>query len=52
VHILNFDRDIYGNLIRIEFIERIRDEKKFSSKEELIKQIEIDKQKTMLFLNK
>ncbi len=46
VHILNFNEDIYGKQIRVEFIERIRDERKFNSKEELIKQIEIDKQKT------
>jgi len=46
VHILNFDEDIYGKQIRVEFIEHIRDEKKFNSKEELIKQIEIDKQVT------
>jgi len=52
VHILNFNEDIYGNNISVEFIERIRDEKKFSSKEELIKQIEIDKQKTNLLLTK
>ncbi|MFA6980405.1 MAG: bifunctional riboflavin kinase/FAD synthetase [Ignavibacteriaceae bacterium] len=52
VHILNFDEEIYGKKIRIEFIERIRDEKKFGSKEELIKQIEIDKQKTNLLLTK
>lgn len=52
VHILNFDEEIYGKHIRVEFIERIRDEKKFDSKEELIKQIEIDKQKTNLLLTK
>lgn len=52
VHILNFNEDIYGKHIRIEFIERIRDEKKFGSKEELIKQIEIEKQKTNLLLTK
>jgi len=52
VHIFNFNEDIYGKKIRVEFIERIRDEKKFSSKEELIKQIEIDKQKTNLLLTK
>jgi len=52
VHILNFNEDIYGKRISVEFIERIRDEQKFSSKEELIKQIEIDKQKTNLLLTK
>lgn len=50
VHILNFNEDIYGKQIRVEFIARIRDEKKFGSKEELIKQIEIDKQKTSKLL--
>ena len=52
VHILNFNEDIYGKRISVEFIDRIRDEKKFGSKEELIKQIEIDKQKTELLLTK
>ena len=52
VHILNFNKDIYGKIIRVEFIEWIRDEQKFSSKEELIKQIEIDKEKTNKLLTK
>ena len=42
-HLLNFDRDIYGNEMKIEFLKRLRDEKKFESKEMLIHQIEIDK---------
>ena len=44
VHILNFNRDIYGRTIKIEFLKRLRDEVKFESKEALIHQIEIDKQ--------
>ena len=43
-HILNFNRDIYGKKLRIEFIKRLRDEIKFASKEDLIKQMHIDKQ--------
>lgn len=43
VYILDFNRDIYGEKIRIEFIKRLRDEKKFNSKDELINQIENDK---------
>lgn len=41
--ILDFDSDIYGKTITVYFIDRIRDELKFSSKEELIKQMEKDK---------
>lgn len=41
-HILNFDQDIYGEEIDVFFLQRIREEIKFSSLEELKKQIEID----------
>lgn len=41
-HILDFDRDIYGEAIEVFFLERIRDEKKFNSLEELKNQIEAD----------
>lgn len=42
VHILDFDRHIYGKIIRIEFIEYIRGEKKFSGFDELAHQIRRD----------
>ncbi|MFH1758845.1 MAG: bifunctional riboflavin kinase/FAD synthetase [Pseudomonadota bacterium] len=42
VHILNFDRDIYGQLLRLEFVERLRDEITFRGPEELIVQIKKD----------
>lgn len=41
-NILDFDRDIYGKVIKLEFLERTRDEKKFSSIEELKNQLEKD----------
>lgn len=44
VHLLDFNEDIYGKKLKIEFIKRLRDEKKFGSKEELIKQMQADKQ--------
>ena len=47
VNLFNFDKEIYGENIEIEFLKRIRDEKKFNSKEELIKQIEKDKNEAM-----
>jgi riboflavin kinase / FMN adenylyltransferase len=43
VNIFDFDEDIYGREISIHFVERIRDEQKFNSLEELKKQIEKDK---------
>ncbi|HTY55065.1 MAG TPA: bifunctional riboflavin kinase/FAD synthetase [Candidatus Binataceae bacterium] len=41
-HIFDFDRDIYGQKIRLEMIERIRPEQKFTSAEELGRQIATD----------
>ena len=34
-HILDFDRDLYGETVTIEFHHRLRDEKKFNSLDEL-----------------
>ena len=42
VHILDFDMNIYGSQIRVNFIKRIRDELKFSSIGELSDQIKLD----------
>lgn len=47
VHIFDFNFDIYDREIEIHFIDRLRDEKKFESKEELIYQIEKDKKKAI-----
>jgi riboflavin kinase/FMN adenylyltransferase len=42
-HILDFPyKELYNQNIKIEFVERLRNEEKFSSKEELIKQIKKD----------
>ena len=42
VHIFDYDEDLYNKYIKVVFVRFIRDEKKFSSIEELIKQIKED----------
>tara|TARA_R110001592_G_scaffold51279_1_gene157911 strand:+ start:1407 stop:2333 length:927 start_codon:yes stop_codon:yes gene_type:complete len=51
VNIFNFNTNIYNNEIKIEFIERIRDERKFEKIEELKNQLEIDKQTSIQILS-
>ena len=41
-HIFNFDRDIYGQPIKVEFLERLRPELRFETMEELAVQIKED----------
>ena len=42
VHLFNFDREIYGRRICVEFVAKIRDEEKFDSFDDLKAQIRID----------
>ncbi|MFH1201336.1 MAG: bifunctional riboflavin kinase/FAD synthetase [Candidatus Omnitrophota bacterium] len=44
-HILGFNRDIYGQSTEVEFLKKIREEKKFTAKTALIKEIEKDRRK-------
>ncbi len=44
VHVMDFDRDIYGEEISVFFRDRIRDERKFKSVRELVRQIGKDVQ--------
>ena len=44
-HIFDFTRDIYGQRIKLELVERIRPEKKFASAEALKAQIALDLKK-------
>ncbi len=43
VHIFDFDQDIYGTVVTLNFIEKIRDERKFSNIYELQEQLNKDK---------
>ena len=42
VHLFDFDQDIYGKYIHVDFIEHLRDEAKYASVDELVAQMEID----------
>lgn len=42
VHLFDFDQEIYGKGVQVRFVKRIRNEKKFGSKEELLEQLERD----------
>ena len=51
VNIFDFEKDIYGENIRIFFKQKLRDEKKFDSLEALRKAIDGDKEKTLKILS-
>ena len=43
VNILGFDGDLYGQMVEVAFVERLRDERKFDSPEALAAQLEQDR---------
>lgn len=51
VHILDFNEELYGQTIRVDFIERLRDEKKFSNIADLSEQIKKDIKKARQILS-
>ena len=51
VNLFDFNEDIYGESISLSLIERIRDEKKFENKEELIAEMEKDQVKCQNILS-
>jgi riboflavin kinase/FMN adenylyltransferase len=44
VHIFDFDEDIYGSHLRVEFVARLRDEQRFDSVELMAEQLARDAQ--------
>lgn len=41
-HILDFDRDVYHKTVTLQFIDRLREEKRFSGRDELVEAISAD----------
>ena len=52
VYIYDFNREIYGEEVTVELIERLRGEEKFNSAEELINQMNKDKENGLKIFNK
>jgi riboflavin kinase / FMN adenylyltransferase len=50
-NIFDFESDIYGEQLEIEFLQKIRDEKKFPTVNDLITQIRLDVESAVKFLS-
>jgi len=48
-HLLDFQGDLYGKTVRVEFARRIRDQRKFETADDLVKQIQQDIQAVRTF---
>lgn len=49
-HILDFDQNIYGKVIRVDLCHYLREITKYSTKEELIKQVQKDEEQARKLL--
>ena len=52
VHLFDFDGDLYGNRLRVYFVERIRDEARFDGVEALVEQLRSDEQRSRAVLQR
>jgi len=52
VHLFDFERDLYGEKVSVNFLKFIREEKKFKGIEEIKSQLEVDKEKCLEIINK
>ena len=48
--LFDFEKQIYGDKIKVSFLTRLRDDKKFATKQELIEQINKDKENSLKYL--
>ena len=50
VHLFNFDQDIYGKTVLVQFISYIRGEVKFNNLQDLIDQMKVDEEQALAIL--
>ena len=51
VHLLDFQGDLYGSVLHVDFVDRVRQVRKFGSAEELQKQLQLDIQSVRQILS-
>jgi len=51
VHLFDFDQEVYGQMLQVQFHEKIRDEQKFDSVELLKKQIAKDAEQALSYFS-
>jgi riboflavin kinase/FMN adenylyltransferase len=51
VHLFDFSGDLYGKQITVAFLRRLRDERRFSSLQELTEQLQRDREESMRYLS-
>jgi riboflavin kinase/FMN adenylyltransferase len=49
-HLFDFDGDLYGKIIRVEFVEKLRDEQKFDGLDALVMQMNQDAEQARAIL--
>lgn len=51
-HLFDFDRNLYDEILEVEMLHRVRDEKKFENQGDLISAIESDKEKALRYFGR
>src|SRR5436309_15850930 len=51
IHLFDFDGELYGETVRVEWVRRLRDVQAFSSRDALVAQLERDRQAARVSLN-
>jgi riboflavin kinase/FMN adenylyltransferase len=51
-HLFDFDGDLYGRRIEVEFVQKLRDEAKFDDLDAMVRQIDRDAEQARVVLEK